>query len=133
MDDRKRSTSSGPTLLRTMSMKSTKDSNFGWASHWRDNRRFWSLLFCFLLAFDLFAAAKKQAKTKAPPKIPAGKPEIFQLEPRGIQRGVEAKIKLIGTNLIDLTELKLHNQNLKGEFLEVPPATTNEVWIKLVA
>jgi len=37
-----------------------------------------------------------------------------------IQRGVAAKIKLIGTNLIGLTDLKLHNAQLKGELLNEP-------------
>ena len=93
----------------------------------------WSLtLALVLLSFTLFAA-KKPAKPKPPPKIPAGKPEIFQLEPRGIQRGVEAKIKLIGTNLIGLTELTLHDPALKGALLQTPPATTNEAWITVTA
>jgi len=43
-----------------------------------------------LLAVNLFAAAKKPAKA-AVPKIPPGTPEIFQVEPRGIQRGVTPK------------------------------------------
>src|SRR5438874_7096761 len=95
--------------------------------------KFWLLVVVSLLVFDGYSAAKKPAKMKPQPKIPPGKPEIFQLEPRGIQRGVAAKIKLIGTNLIGLTELHLLNPQLKGELLETPPATTNEVWIKLTA
>src|SRR5262249_29081062 len=74
------------------------------------------LLFTALLfTLPLLAATKKPAKMAPAPKVPPGKPEIFILEPRGIQRGAAAKIKLIGTNLIGLTELKLHNQQLKGE------------------
>src|SRR5947208_2296191 len=92
---------------------------------------FWQFLLLLLVAFDLFAAAKKPAKMKAPPKIPPGKPEIFQLEPHGIQRGVAAKIKLIGTNLVGLTELKLHDDKLEGALLDDPPATTNGAWITL--
>jgi hypothetical protein len=92
------------------------------------------LLFAFLLvAFNLFASAKKPAKMKALPKIPPGKPEIFQLEPHGIQRGIEAKIKLIGTNLVGLTELKLNDDKLEGALLDDPPATTNGAWIKISA
>jgi hypothetical protein len=86
-----------------------------------------------LFSPSVFAAAKKPAKKAAAPKIPPGKPEIFQLEPRGIQRGVTAKIKLIGTNLIGLTELKLHNDKLKGELLNDPEPTTNEVWITITS
>jgi hypothetical protein len=67
------------------------------------------------------------------PKVPPGKPELFTLEPRGIQRGAAAKIKLIGTNLMGLTELKLHNPQLKGELLNNPEPTTNEVWVTITA
>lgn len=87
----------------------------------------------FLFSPYLFAATKKPAKMARPPKVPPGQPEIFRLEPRGIQRGVAAKIKLIGTNLIGLTELKLHNPQLKGELLSEPEPTTNEVWITIIA
>src|SRR5260370_12682592 len=55
-----------------------------------------------LLTLNLSAAGKKPGKM-ASAKVPPGSPEIFQLEPRGIQRGVSSKIKLIGTNLVWLT------------------------------
>jgi hypothetical protein len=84
-----------------------------------------------LLTFSLVAAPKKAPKMKPPPKIPPGKPEIFQLEPRGIQRGITVKIKLIGTNLVGLTELKLHSPQLKGELVNNPAPTSTEAWIKL--
>ena len=44
-----------------------------------------------------------------------------------------AEIKLIGTNLIGLTELKLANPKLKGEFIREDEATTNNAWIKITA
>lgn len=87
----------------------------------------------FLFSPCAYAATKKPAKMAAAPKVPPGKPEIFQLEPRGIQRGIATKVKLIGTNLIGLTELKLHNDKLKGELLNDPEPTTNEVWITIAA
>jgi hypothetical protein len=87
----------------------------------------------FLFALPLFAATKKPAKMAPAPKVPPGKPEIFTLEPRGIQHGAVAKVKLIGTNLIGLTELKLHNPKLTGDLLENPEPTTNEVWIAITA
>src|SRR5437879_5869919 len=99
-------------------------------SRWRAARTRLLTAATLLLALSLFAA-KKPAKMKPPPKVPAGKPEIFQLEPRGIQRGVEAKIKLIGTNLIGLTELKLHHAQLEGALLPAPAPTTNEAWITI--
>jgi len=91
-----------------------------------------AFLIFFLLIPSAFAATKKPAKM-AVRKVPPGKPEIFSLEPRGIQRGIAAKIKLIGTNLIGLTELKLDNSKLKGDLLSEPAPTTNEVWITITA
>jgi hypothetical protein len=76
--------------------------------------------------------ATKPARKPQPPVDP-GKPQIFELEPRGIQRGVPARIKIVGTNLIGLSELKILNPKMAGELLEEPPATTNEVWIALTA
>jgi len=67
------------------------------------------------------------------PKVPKGKPELFELEPRGIQRGIPSRIKLIGTNLMAVTELKLSNAGLKGVLLADPSATTNEVWVEVTA
>ncbi len=78
-------------------------------------------------------AAAKKPPAKRPMAVPAGKPEIFELVPRGVQRGVTAKIKLIGTNLVGLTELKFQNSKLHGVMLSEPEATTNEVWIEVTA
>ena len=93
-----------------------------------------------LLALTSLSATAKPAKK---PKtdmeaarrmsVPAGKPEIFELEPRGIQRGVTTEIKLIGTNLIGVTELILRNPKLKGELIRENQQTTNEAWIKITA
>jgi len=77
-----------------------------------------------------FAAGKS---TQVEEPKPIGKPDIFQMEPRGIQRGIPAKLKLVGTNLLGLTELKLRHAGLKGELLEEPAATTNQVWIQVTA
>jgi hypothetical protein len=89
-------------------------------------------IFLLLLASSVFAA-KKPAKMAAAPKIAPGQPEIFSLEPRGVQRGVVATIKLTGTNLIGLTELRLQNTNIHGTLLEQPEPATNEVWIQITA
>jgi hypothetical protein len=86
-----------------------------------------------MASFSLFAAKKKPAKMAPPPKVPPGKAEIFQLEPRGVQRSVTARIKLIGTNLVGLTELKLHNAGLKGQLLADPAITATEAWIEITA
>src|SRR5262245_56069584 len=91
-----------------------------------------SVLLIMLLfgAADVMAAKKPE---KMAPKIPPGKPEIFQLEPRGIERGYPVKLKLIGTNLIGVTEVKFQNADLSGEVLEEPVATTNVLWIEISA
>jgi hypothetical protein len=102
---------------------------------WRSSPKLFHLilLWAFIFTLPLIAATKKPAKMAPAAKVPPGKPELFTLEPRGIQRGVEAKIKLIGTNLIGLTELKLHNAQLKGELVNEPEPTTNEVWVTITA
>src|SRR5439155_592285 len=76
-------------------------------------------------------AAEKTANSALSTNLPAGKPEIFSLEPRGVQRGGTNRIKLIGTNLLGLTELKLHSPKLYGELLAEPEAATNTAWIEL--
>jgi hypothetical protein len=84
------------------------------------------------IALSLPAWARPKAKPKMV-AIPSGHPEIFELQPRGIQRGVPVEIKLIGTNLTGLTELKLQNPKLKGEFIREDEAGTNEAWIRITA
>jgi len=86
-----------------------------------------------LLAAASGFAAKKSEQMPGAPKVPPGHPEIYLLEPRGLQRGVPTKIKLIGTNLIGLTGLTFNNPDLKGEFLSEPEPATNEVWISVSA
>jgi hypothetical protein len=79
--------------------------------------------------------AKKKVETEAMKRmsVPAGKPEIFEMEPRGIQRGMSVEIKLIGTNLAGLTELKLHNSKLTGQLVRTDEETTNAAWVKITA
>lgn len=67
----------------------------------------------------------------AEPAPTPAKPVINSVEPRGIQRGVETKIKLTGTGLNALTNVTFQVPQLKGELL--PEARTNEVWIKVTA
>lgn len=92
------------------------------------------LLGAFL--FSAMAAPKKPKVDKEAMKrssVPAGKPEIFELEPRGIQRGVTAEIKLIGTNLSVLTGVLLNNPKVKGEFIREDERTATEAWVKVTA
>src|SRR5947208_3269574 len=60
-------------------------------------------------------------KAKAP-----AKPELSQTEPRGIQRGKEVRIKLIGSNLVGVTEVKSHDARVKAELAKDVEARPNE-------
>ena len=77
--------------------------------------------------------ARDEAKTKPTQAAdaPPAKPEIFELKPRGIQRGMPAQLKLIGTNLIGLSEVKFHNPRLTGELIREQAQTTNAAWIRI--
>lgn len=61
------------------------------------------------------------------------KPELVRAEPRGIQRGVTAKIKLIGSNLIGLREVKMHHEKLTGSLVQEGPEKLTEMWISVRA
>jgi len=65
--------------------------------------------------------------------VPPPKPALTRLMPRAIQRGVETKIKLEGSNLANLAQLKLHNTNLSGTLLTNSAPTAGEGWIELKA
>jgi hypothetical protein len=82
-----------------------------------------------LSALTISAAKKKPKMEKAKPL--GGKPNITRLEPRGIQRGVKTKVKLLGTNFTGLTELTFSTPKLTGEILG--DQTETEAWIKVTA
>lgn len=64
--------------------------------------------------------------------LPA-KPALIRADPPGIQRGIETRIKLTGSNLFSLKEWKLHNPRLQGSLLADPKPKANEAWIQLTA
>ena len=76
-------------------------------------------------------AADAKPKAKAKEMAPAGVPAITRLEPRGIQRGVEVRLKLVGSNLAGLTNITFHNPKLTGALL--PDAKAGEAWLKVTA
>src|SRR5262245_34771058 len=78
------------------------------------------------------SAAPKRKKMQAPTKPPTDKPDVSLIEPRGLQRGIESKIKLTGTNLNGLLQLKIADPKIKGELLPESQRNT-EAWIKLTA
>ena len=65
--------------------------------------------------------------------LPPPKPELVRVEPPGIQRGVETKLKLAGSNLANVTQLKLHHSKLTGELMQEPEPKAKEAWIKVLA
>ncbi|HEX7860733.1 MAG TPA: c-type cytochrome domain-containing protein [Verrucomicrobiae bacterium] len=62
----------------------------------------------------------------APPK-----PELARLEPRGLQRGVPTKLKLIGKNLQNTTAIKFSNDKLSATISTNPAPNSTELWIEV--
>src|SRR5207249_1562570 len=62
--------------------------------------------------------------------VPPPKPELARAEPRAIQRGLETRIKLAGSHLLNLSQRKLHHAKLTGELLSDPDPKSTEAWIK---
>ena len=63
--------------------------------------------------------------------MPPPKPELARIEPRGIQRGVDTKLKLIGKNLERITSIKFNDARLKSEVVTDPGANPTEAWITI--
>lgn len=49
---------------------------------------------------------------------PLPKPELTRIEPRGVQRGWETKVKLVGKNLFALAEVRFNHAGIRGKILE---------------
>ncbi|MFA6546036.1 MAG: PPC domain-containing protein, partial [Limisphaerales bacterium] len=77
------------------------------------------------------SAADPKPKAKAQAAAPAGIPVITRLEPRGIQRGAEMRLKLVGGNLAGVTNVTFHNPKITGALQ--PDAKANETWLKVTA
>ena len=83
-----------------------------------------------LLAVTLpLSAADPKPKAKAKEMAAPAVPGITRLEPRGVQRGVETRLKLVGSNLAGLTNVAFHNSKLTGALL--PDAKAGEAWLKV--
>jgi WD40 repeat protein/mono/diheme cytochrome c family protein len=63
--------------------------------------------------------------------LPPARPELSKIEPRGIQRGVETKVKLTGKFLQQAASVKFGEPRLKAKVLSEPPATSTEAWIAI--
>lgn len=67
-------------------------------------------------------------KALTPPK-----PQLVRAAPRGIQRGIETKIKLTGANLLGLKEVKFNHPKLSGRLFESTEAKPTEAWASVMA
>ena len=85
-------------------------------------------LAALLVCIPVFSAEKAK---KMAPAVPTEKPVIARLDPRGMQRGTELRIKFTGTNLAALTNISFSVPQLTGELL--PGAKTNEVLVLVKA
>jgi WD40 repeat protein/mono/diheme cytochrome c family protein len=65
--------------------------------------------------------------------MPAPKPELSRVEPRGIQRGKETRIKLIGKNLSAATEIKSAEPKLKFELDQDALQQSDAILVKAIA
>ena len=55
--------------------------------------------------------------------MPAAKPELARAEPRGVQRGKETRVKLVGKNLLEVTGVKSASAGLKIELTDSAPSS----------
>jgi len=78
------------------------------------------------------APRRKSKKMKAV-KPPSDKPEIARLQPRGMQRGTELTVKVIGVNLLGLTAVKSSNPKLSVTLTNEAMGTETEIWLKIKA
>ena len=86
---------------------------------------------CLLLVACCAIAAPKKAKKMAKPKPIGDKPDIARFEPRGVQRGAETRVMLVGTNFLDLTDVKTSNSNLVAELDGESDESPTEAWINV--
>jgi WD40 repeat protein len=57
---------------------------------------------------------------------PLAKPELTGIEPRGIQRGIETRIKLLGHNLANLSAVHFSPETLRAN---IESSTNGETWV----
>jgi WD40 repeat protein len=64
----------------------------------------------------------------APPK-----PELARVEPRGLQRGITTKLKLVGKHLQNASAIKFSDTNLSANILNDPAPKPTELWIEVTS
>ena len=90
------------------------------------------LLVVAVLCGTAFAAKKKAPAKMETPKPVGEKPDIQRFEPRGIERGIETTIHLIGTNLLGITEIRTGDKQIKAHVTEGGEKNT-EAWVAVTA
>lgn len=93
-------------------------------------QRLAATLSIFLLVISGFAAKKSKMEK---PKPAGEKPTVQRIEPRGIRRGTEARIRVVGPDLAGLSEIKLSNKKIKAELDEELEEKPTEAWVKIKA
>lgn len=63
--------------------------------------------------------------------IPAPKPELAGVEPRGVKRGPATKVRLTGKHLERATGVVFGDARLKGRILAEPVPEPNQLWIEV--
>ncbi|HEV3006468.1 MAG TPA: hypothetical protein VGX78_18505, partial [Pirellulales bacterium] len=63
--------------------------------------------------------------------IPPPKPELATLSPRGLQRGVTSRVKLVGKNLLSASGIEFNNPNLQGRVAPPDAERADETWIEV--
>ncbi len=81
--------------------------------------------------------AKEEKKEPAkPPKPELSAPELKEIVPRGVQRGVPARLKLAGKHLAGATGVKFHDAGITGALIPAPPGNPpkpDELWVDVSA
>ena len=65
--------------------------------------------------------------------LPPPRPELARIEPRGIQRGVTAKLKLTGKHLERATAINFSDERISATILFEPAPKSGELWIEVTA
>src|SRR2546425_7068661 len=63
--------------------------------------------------------------------MPAPKPDLSGVEPRGIQRGQTVRLKLLGSKLADVSAVKSHDPRVTAEIADDAEAAPNQVWVNV--
>jgi len=87
-----------------------------------------SLLYAFLLGALEEESPEEESteEKKGPPK-----PELSRPEPRGLERGHTTRVKLVGNNLKDISQVQVSDARLSVELLADADASGDALWIEV--